>query len=311
MNLYEEITVVTTHDGSELVADILSTYAEDGVFIDDCEDVRYLYKLGKTWDYLEDGVEKTDPAVTVKCYVKVSEKERVLSKIKEDFNRLKKDCPFDLGSLSITVSEVDGDIWQEKWKENFKPIKLGKITVVPLWLSYEADENEIPVLIGSNMAFGTGEHETTALCIEKIQKYITSEDVVLDVGTGSGILGIAAKKLGAKRVIMTDIDECAVEAANENVKINGVKDVEVYLKNLLDDNTVKGDLLVANIMAEVLISFASGITNNLKGGATVILSGILTDRKDKVVKAYETYGFELLETEDRGEWSVVVLKKGK
>ena len=161
------------------------------------------------------------------------------------------------------------------------------------------------------MAFGTGEHETTSMCVQLLQKYVNAGSTVIDVGCGSGILGIAAARLGAKNVIMTDIDECAVEAANHNVKLNGVKNAEVYLKNLLDDNAVKGDVIVANIMAEVLIMFASGLKNNLKSGGVVLLSGILTDRLDKVIAAYTAQGFTLLEQEIKGEWAAIALKGAK
>lgn len=308
MNLFTEISVITTHEGSELVADILSEFSEEGVFIDDKEDVAFLEKLGKTWDYMEDGVLSSDCTVTVKCYVKREDEESALNDIKSRLSALEENCPFPLGELSVSVSHVDGDVWQEKWKENFKPIKLGNITVIPAWIDYTVKKDELPVYIGSNMAFGTGEHETTALCIEKMQKYVKPQSVVLDVGTGSGILGIAAARLKAKDVIMTDIDECAVSAAKENLKLNGIENAEVFLKNLLDDNSVKGDVIVANIMAEVLISFAPAIKNNLNAGGVIILSGILTDRENKVISAYKEQGFTLLETEERGEWAVVVLK---
>ena len=146
------------------------------------------------------------------------------------------------------------------------------------------------------------------MCVKFLQKYVDAGSTVIDVGCGSGILGIAAAKLGAKKVIMTDIDECAVEAATHNVELNGVKNAEVYLKNLLDDNTVQGDVIVANIMAEVLISFASGLKNNLKTGGKVILSGILVDRLEKVVAAYTTQGFTLIDKEIKGEWAAIALK---
>lgn len=307
MELFKEITVKTTHEGSELIADILSEYSSEGVFIEDKEDVKYLENLGKTWDYIDDKAVFCESFVTVKGYVKEND-ENAVKEISERLKKLKKECPFGLGELSVAVSDLDGDLWKEKWKENFKPIKFGKITVVPAWMEYKPEKGELPVYIGSDMAFGTGEHETTALCIEKLQKYVTAGSVVLDVGTGSGILGIAAARLNAKKVVMTDIDECSVKAAKDNLELNGVKNAEVYLKNLLDDNTVKGDIIVANIMAEILISFADGIKNNLSDDAVVILSGILTDREDKVIAAYKKQGFTLIEKEERGEWSVVVLR---
>ena len=308
MKDYTEITVKTTHAGAELVADLLSEFTEEGVSVADVQDVIDLEKSGKNWDYADDSVYAEDKTVTVKGYVKLAEKDVKLSAVYAALNSLKINSPFDLGTLNVSCAEVDGEEWREKWKENFKPIHIGKIVVVPEWIDYKPEKDEMPLIIGSNMAFGTGEHETTSMCVEFLQKYVGKNDTVIDVGTGSGILGIVASKLGAKKVIMTDIDECAIEASEQNIKLNGVKNAEVYLKNLLDDNAVKGDVIVANIMAEVLISFAAGLKNNLNAGGTVILSGILTDRMDKVKDAYLAQGFKLLQTEIKGEWAAVAFK---
>ena len=308
MKDYIEISVKTTHLGAELVADALSAFADGGISVSDVQDVIDLENAGKSWDYADEKIYSADKTVTVKGYVKISEKTKKLAEINAALKALKENSPFDLGTLSIQEEEIDGDFWREKWKENFKPIHIGGITVVPKWIDYAPENNEKVVLLDSNMAFGTGEHETTSMCVKLLQKYVENDSTVIDVGCGSGILGIAAAKLGAKDVIMTDIDECAVDAATHNVKLNGVKNAKVYLKNLLDDNTVKGDVIVANIMAEVLISFAKGLKNNLKAGGTVILSGILTDRLDKVIAAYTATGFTLIEQEIKGEWAAVALK---
>jgi ribosomal protein L11 methyltransferase len=183
------------------------------------------------------------------------------------------------------------------------------VVIVPEWIKYESKEDEIKILLDSNMAFGTGEHETTSMCVEFLDKYVKSKDVVIDVGCGSGILGITAEKLGAKQVIMTDIDECAVTATTHNMKLNGTKNGEVMLKNLLDDTTVQGEIIVVNIMAEVLIAFAPYIGGNLKDGGKIILSGILTDRLEKVKDAYLKHGFAFVEQKIKGEWSALVMSK--
>lgn len=311
MKDYIEISVKTTHLGSELVADALSELSDGGVSVSDVQDVIDLENSGKNWDYAEESVYAKDKTVVVKCYVKISEKAQKLADISRALKSLKENSPFDLGELTVSETEVDGEEWREKWKENFKPIRIGKIVIVPEWMDYTPQAHEKTVVIGSNMAFGTGEHETTSMCVELLQKYVDENDTVIDVGTGSGILGIAAAKLGAKNVIMTDIDECAITAAEQNIKLNGVKNAKVYLKNLLDDNTVKGDVIVANIMAEVLIAFAAGLKSNLKSGGRVILSGILTDRLDKVIAAYKAQGFTLIDTEIKGEWAAIALKGEK
>lgn len=308
MNKYVEFTVFTTHEGSELVSDILSEYTDEGVAVTDIQDVIDLERSGKTWDYADDDLYRADKTVIVKAYFKANVADSVTGAIEKRLADLKKNCPFDLGTLETSKRETDGDLWREQWKERFKPIRIGKIVIVPEWIKYEKKADEQTVIIGSNMAFGTGEHETTAMCVEFLEKYVKSGDTVIDVGCGSGILGIAASKLGAKDVIMTDIDECAYEASVKNCEINGVKNARVLIENLLDDNAVKGNVIVCNIMAETLIYFAPFIGGNLTGGGTVILSGILNDRKDKVIKAYRDAGFILADENSRGEWTALVFK---
>lgn len=308
MTKYIELTIHTTHDGGDLVADILSEYTEEGVAISDIEDVIDLEKKGKTWDYADEDLYKKDKTVLVKAYFKSENAAARTGEIEKRLIELKKNSPFDLGSLEAYKREIDGDLWREQWKEHFKPIHIGRIVVVPEWIKYDKKPKEETVIIGSNMAFGTGEHETTSMCVEFLEKYVNENDVVLDVGCGSGILGIAASKLGAKKVVMTDIDECAYEASLKNCELNGVKNAEVLLKNLLDDNTVKGDVIVCNIMAEELIAFAPFIGGNLTGGGTIILSGILTDRTDKVIEAYKKAGFIPADKKVRGEWAALVFK---
>lgn len=308
MNKYVELTVITTHDGGDLVADILSEYTEEGVAINDIEDVIDLEKRGKTWDYADDDLYSADKTVLVKASFKADVAAEIIAEIEKRLITLKENSPFDLGSLETLKREIDGDLWREQWKEHFKSIPIGKIVVVPEWIKYEKQPTEQTVIIGSNMAFGTGEHETTAMCIEFLEKYVKPDDTVIDVGCGSGILGIAAAKLGAKNVVMTDIDECAVEASEKNCQLNGVTNAKVLLKNLLDDNTVKGDVIVCNIMAEALVGFAPFIGGNLTPCGTIILSGILTDRIDKVITAYETVGFILADKKIRGEWCALVFK---
>ncbi len=306
---YTELTIYTTHLGAELVSDVLWEYTDSGVVISDIEDVIALYKEGKTWDYIEGDLLKKDQTVIVKGYFPLGDSR--LDSAKADLNRLANNSELDLGSMETVSREIDGEEWREKWKEHFKPIHISKIVVVPEWIDYKVADGEIPVYLDSNMAFGTGEHETTSMCIEYLSETVKDNDVLLDVGCGSGILGIAGSKLGAKNVIMTDLDECAVASSIHNAKLNGVENATVLLKNLLDDNTVKGSIIVCNIMAEVLIAFAEKIGDNLLENGKIILSGILNDRCSAVISAYEKKGFKLVSTKKKGEWSAVLLKKGE
>ena len=310
MSKFIELTVTTTHLGGELVSDVLWGYTDLGVVISDIEDVIALARDGRVWDYADESIFKADTTVLVKAYFPIDCAKETLSQVERDLAQMKEQSPFDLGTLETAKREIDGDLWREQWKEHFKPIKLGKVVIVPEWIKYQKSEGEIVVLLDSNMAFGTGEHETTSMCVEFLNEYVCAHDTVLDVGCGSGILGICASKLGAKQVIMTDIDECAIVATNHNMKLNNVTNGTVILKNLLDDNTVKGDVIVCNIMAEVLIAFAPYISQNLNENGKIILSGILVERLSAVKNAYLDAGFTFVKEKIKGEWSALVMKKG-
>lgn len=309
MNNYTELTVTTTHEASELVSDILWHYTDAGVVISDVCDVIDLVKSGKSWDYADDKIFSADKTVLIKAYFPIDTADKTIFKVERELNGLKDNAFVPLGSLECVKRDIDGDLWHEQWKEHFKPIHIENVVIVPEWIDYKAKQGEIKVLLDSNMAFGTGEHETTSMCVAYLSKYVGKGDTVIDVGCGSGILGIVASKLGAKEVVMTDIDECAITSSNHNTALNGVINAKIYLKNLLDDNTVKGDIIVANIMAELLISFAPKIGDNLNSFGKIILSGILTDRTDKVVRAYEKAGFKFIEKTEKGEWCAIVMEK--
>lgn len=310
MKKFIELTVTTTHEASELIADILWQHTDLGVVISDIEDVIELAKSGKNWDYADDSVFSMDKTVLIKAYFPIVSAKDTIKKIEKELDEFRKNSFVAVGSLECVKREIDGDLWHEQWKEHFKPLHIENVVVVPEWIKYDEKQGEIKVLLDSNMAFGTGEHETTSMCVAFLSKYVKHDMTVLDVGCGSGILGITASKLGAKNVIMTDIDECAITASNHNMKLNNVINGKAILKNLLDDNSVKGDIIVANIVADVLIGFSSKIGENLNENGVIILSGILTDRLEKVRSAYEKANFTFLEQRVLGEWSALVFKKG-
>ena len=311
MNKFIELTITTTHLGGELVSDVLWEYTGLGVVINDVEDVIALARDGRAWDYADESIFKADKTVFVKAYFPIADAEETLKQVTVSLLELKSNSPLDLGSLEMVKREIDGDLWREQWKEHFKPIHIEKLVIVPEWIDYKENDGEIKILLDSNMAFGTGEHETTSMCVAYLEKYVCANDVVLDVGCGSGILGISASKLGAKEVIMTDIDDCAIVATEHNMLLNKVENGKVFLKNLLDDNTVKGDVIVCNIMAEVLIAFAPHIGANLKGKGIIILSGILKERLGAVKNAYLNSGFTFVEEKIKGEWSALVMQLGE
>ncbi|MBQ3505405.1 MAG: 50S ribosomal protein L11 methyltransferase [Clostridia bacterium] len=314
---YIELTVHTTTEASEIIADIMWNYTDFGVTICDRNDIIALQTSKETtyWDYMDDELTENKPSdVLVKCYVAADVADGVITSILADIQNARElSCgalPF--GTLEDTKREVDGDDWIDVWKKHFRPIHLGKIVVVPEWIDYTPTADERVVLLDSNMAFGTGEHETTSMCVEWLQNYITPQTVCIDVGCGSGILGISALKLGAAKAYLTDIDEIAVESSLHNCKLNGVAENAVVAhSNLLDDTNIQADLMVANITGEVLKLLAPSIPKNLKENGVLILSGIIESRLEMVKTAYAQVGMEVVHERRKGEWfSLVLSRKG-
>lgn len=308
---FKEFTVTTTDEAEELVADIFWNYTNYGVAVSSLKDVLELTENRRdTFDYIDDKLfDKVGGASLVKAYFDLDRSEEKKILIGKDLENLRKNAEGNLkvGTLELIEREVDGDDWIEVWRKHFRPISFGKITVCPKWINYKDDG--YVVYLDSNSAFGTGEHETTSMCIEHLQKYVKPCDVAVDVGSGTGILGISAKKLGADKVILTDIDPVAVEASRHNAIINGVdKDVTVYNTSLLTGVEIKGDIVVANITADVLKVLSQQILSYVKKDGIIILSGILKDRKDEVISVYLKSGFTLLQSKTIGEWSSVVMK---
>ena len=315
---YIELTIHTTTEASEIISDIMWQYTDYGVTICDRADIIAMQTAKETtfWDYmddeLEEGLASDKPSdVLVKCYVAEDVAGEVIPSIMKDIfdakDRSEGCIPF--GTLEDTKRTVDGDDWIDVWKKHFRPIHLGRIVVVPEWIEYAPAPNEEVVLLDSNMAFGTGEHETTSMCVELMQEYITPASVCIDVGCGSGILGISAIKLGAAKAYLTDIDPIAVESATHNAELNGVGDKTVVaLSNLLDDTQVQGDIMMANITGEVLKMLAPSIPKNLKKDGVLILSGIIESRLEMVKAAYEAVGMQVVFEKRKGEWFALVLK---
>ena len=312
---FTEFTISTSSEAQELVADILWQYTSYGVAISDVKDVVELINDRKsTWDYLDDEVlkELNKTVTLVKAYVSLDISDETLVKIENDLAVLKENCKgfTETGSLEIVKRIVDGDDWIEIWKKHYRPIELGKVVVCPAWIERSIRPDQVEVLIDSNMAFGTGEHETTSMVIELMQDYIESASTVIDVGTGSGILGISAAKLGAKKVFMTDIDYVAVKSATHNCELNGVADkCEVALNNLLDDKNIVGDLVLANITADVLLILSNTVPDSVADGGVMVMSGIIKSRENEVIDRYLSLGFSLEKRICKGEWVAIAMRK--
>lgn len=225
----------------------------------------------------------------------------------------------DIGEGSIKVDETEDLDWINNWKQYFHQFYIDDVLVIPSWEEVkEEDKDKMVLHIDPGTAFGTGMHETTQLCIRQLKKYIRPETVLLDVGTGSGILAILSLMFGAGRAVGTDLDICAVEAVRENMQVNHIvpERFELIIGNIITDKEVQDrvgydcyDIVVANILADVLVPLTPVIVNQLKKGGIYITSGIIDDKEDTVVRAVKEAGLEVLEVTYQGEWVSVTARK--
>ena len=241
----------------------------------------------------------------------------ILTSVEEELETLRMFC--EIGEATVEVDETEDIDWINNWKQYFKQFYVDDILIIPSWEEVkEEDKDRMIIHIDPGTAFGTGMHETTQLCIRQLKKYVTPETVLLDVGTGSGILSIIALKLGAKFAVGTDLDPCAVPAVEENKEVNGIptEDFEMMIGNIIDDKEVqdhvgyeKYDIVVANILADVLVPLTPVIVNQMKPGGIYITSGIIDMKEEVVVEAVKAAGLEIVEVTYQGEWVSVTARK--
>lgn len=320
---YTEFKVYASHAGIELVNAIMMEHGIDYISINDPEDFRDILnrKNEYGWDYIEDDLKKDldrEPALSV--YFGEDDDLSIIGRLSMDVENLRGDVEaglygdgFDAGSLNIEISESDDSEWKDKWKEFFHPTKITEHLVVkPSWEEYTPEAGDLVIEIDPGMAFGTGTHETTSLCMKLMEKYMRDDHKVLDVGCGSGILSIAASLLGAKDVLGIEIDEGAVEVAKENVALNGCSDnVKVVQGDLTKGIEYKADIIVANLMADLVMMLAGSALAHMEEDGVFISSGILTDKEETVSRAIEEAGFEIVEIMEDGEWCAIAAGKRK
>ena len=244
-------------------------------------------------------------------------KEEIIDKVQEELEDLK--LFMNIGEGTITLGETEDIDWINNWKQYFHQFYIDDLLVIPSWEQVSAEDQDKMVLhIDPGTAFGTGMHETTQLCIRQMKKYLTPDTVLLDGGTGSGILGILALMYGAKKVVGTDLDPCAVDAVADNMKNNGIRpeDFTMMIGNIITEKEVQDkvgyecyDIVMANILADVLVPLTPVIVNQMKKGAVYITSGIIDDKEDTVVQAVEAAGLKVLEVTYQGEWVSVTARK--
>ncbi|MDQ0231585.1 50S ribosomal protein L11 methyltransferase [Metabacillus malikii] len=309
---WSEFSIHTTQEAVEPISNILHEAGASGVVIEDIADYEKerstslgeIYQLNPS-DYPEEGV-------IVKAYLPVNSfLGETVDAIKASINNLLI-YDIDLGRNHVTISEVNEEEWATAWKKYYHPVKISeKFTIVPTWEIYEpVSSDELIIELDPGMAFGTGTHPTTVLCIQALEDTVVKGDTVVDVGTGSGVLSIAAGLLGAKEVTALDLDHVAVESAKLNCKINKVHNiVNVSQNNLLDGIEGPVDLIVSNILAEIIVRFIDKAYEILKPNGTFITSGIIQNKKLEVKEALERTGFTIEETLVMEDWVAFIAKK--
>ncbi len=242
----------------------------------------------------------------------VSKNELILKTYPENLESAKKieSVILDRNLGQVSIYEKDDEDWANNWKKYYKPLEIGKkIAIVPNWEKYENKENRREIIINPGMAFGTGTHESTYMCLEMLEKYVKTDDTIFDIGCGSGILAIASLKLGAKKALAVDIDDKCIEASIENARLNDVSDkVDVKKGNLLDVVKDEADLIVSNIIAEIIVDEIKNLKNHLKNGGIFISSGIISERRDMVVDALKQNGFDIIDEKSKNNWVAIVGK---
>jgi len=308
---YFEIHIKTSVAAIDAVTNILYNFGSTGVMINNPLDEDFTNQEEGKWDYYDPQNLTLDfEGALLTGYFEEIDPIQTCEEIKEAIAAL---ATFDIdtGLAEIDYKEIFPSDWENEWKKYFKPFRLGNhIVIKPTWETFETLPDDLVIEIDPGNAFGSGTHETTSMCIEMIEKYMKTTDTVVDVGCGSGILAIAAGKLGSKSIIAVDIDENAVNTAKENVALNGLTEVtDVRHGDLISVISEKADLVVANIIADIIVKLSDDIDKILKPDALFISSGLIMNKVDWVIEELALRQFEIIEVMKKGEWAVVVSKK--
>ena len=308
---WAEISIKTTHEATEVIAEIFHEVGASGVVIEDPALVNE-YRASGAWDYTDIPEATNTEIVTVKAYLPVDEQlDDKLAVFKNRVDELA-GHNIDKGLGDINCTEIQDEDWSTTWKEYFHPIKVGDLIVIkPSWEEYNASPDDIIIELDPGMAFGTGTHHTTSMCIRLLEEIIKGGQEVFDVGTGSGVLAITAAKLGAMKVTAVDFDPVAVRVAKENIEANHVSEIiTTGQSDLLKNVDGKADVIIANIIADIIIRLLDDIPNRLKLGGTMIASGIIADRLSDVTKAVIDHGLTVDRVIEEGGWVAMVIHNG-
>lgn len=314
---WNQFRLKTTTEAEDIVSSMLADLGIEGVQIEDKIPLTQSDKEQMFVDILPDMPEDDGCAYLTFYLDEEVDKHEMLLKVRQELEEMR--SYLNVGDCTIEESQTEDVDWVNNWKQYFHQFYIDDILVIPSWENVEAkDSDKMVIHIDPGTAFGTGMHETTQLCIRQIKKYVTEDTEILDVGCGSGILGMLALKFGAKHSVGTDLDPCAIDATYENMDNNGISrdQYEVMIGNIIDDKEVqdkvgyeKYDIVAANILADVLVPLTPVIIHQLKKGGIYITSGIIEDKEEVVVEAVKKAGLEVLEVNHQGEWVSITARK--
>ena len=314
---WNQFRLKTTTEAEDIVSSMLADLGIEGVQIEDKIPLTQSDKEQMFVDILPDMPEDDGCAYLTFYLDEEVDKHEMLLKVRQELEEMR--SYLNVGDCTIEESQTEDVDWVNNWKQYFHQFYIDDILVIPSWENVEAkDSDKMVIHIDPGTAFGTGMHETTQLCIRQLKKYVTEDTEILDVGCGSGILGMLALKFGAKHSVGTDLDPCAIDGTYENMDNNGISrdQYEVMIGNIIDDKEVqdkvgyeKYDIVAANILADVLVPLTPVIIHQLKKGGIYITSGIIEDKEEVVVEAVKKAGLEVLEVNHQGEWVSVTARK--
>lgn len=308
MSKWNEIKIVLMEKDLEYIQGILYSMDVKGISIEDPNDMLGREEGPLTWDFADINIfEYGKDKAVVRAYFNIDvDVEEVINEIETRIENAK-EFDVDIKDYEIFSEEVNEKDWANEWKKYYKPTKVGnRFVIKPLWEDYEAKGDEIILQMDPGMAFGTGTHETTRLCLEAIENYMKKDTRVFDIGTGSGILAIGASLLGAKDVVGVDLDIVAVDSAKENVQYNHLENVEILHGNLMDVVDGTADIIVANIIAEVILILIDDVKKMINKNGVFISSGIIREKEKMVTDALHEKGFSIKEVRREGEWVCIV-----
>ena len=308
---WTEVTILTTPEAEELITAVLYETGVGGVNIEDPSLIDEANRNTKDWDVMDDDIiaKYSEEKCLIKAYYSPEvNMEEVMLKIHEGIENAR--TFVDVGKAEVSSCIVNEQDWENSWKQYYKPVYIGKNVVIkPVWEEIEEKDGQVVIELDPGMAFGTGTHETTRMCLELLEANVKPGDKVLDIGTGSGILSIGAIKMGADSCFAVDIDPMAVKIVGENAEINGVADkITAVAGNLAHEVTGKYDIVVANIIADAIITLSPEVRQFMKEGALYITSGIIVFRLEDVKEKLTECGFEIADVITQGDWAAVICK---